>query len=210
MGGQQSKNCDLNGRVVLITSIANELCLRTAFDLIERGARVIIGCKNPEEVVEKMSKSVRQGKVELFTLDLCCDSAVLDFANHVKSRYNNIHIIIGSVEISQHAHGLSYLYQLLFDVIKKSGKLGEVCAKLLITFSKTLESKDSRKRNSNWSNSSNYSTMILVSCISLKHLIWEGTHRIWNINQCYMLQLVVLTKTTDQRTRKIVFHCFGP
>ena len=180
MGGKQSTNNDLKGRVAVIISIENELCFRTAFDLIERGAYLIVGCKNPEKLIKKMSKSVRKGKVDLLALDLICNSSILEFANHVKSRHDKIHIMMSSVEIIEHAQGLSYLYKLLFDTVKNSGKLGQVCAQVLKTFSETIETRSSRKRNLDWQNSFSYSKIILVSSVRLKHLrgieYWKFRH----------------------------------
>ena len=180
MGGKQSTNNDLKGRVAVIVTIENELCFRTAFDLIERGAYLIVGCKNPEKLIKNMSKSVRKGKVDLFALDLICNSSILEFANHVKSRHKKIHIMMSSVEINEHAHGLSYLYKLLFHTVKNSGKLGPDCAQVLKTFSETIEARSSRKRNLDWQNSFTYSQMILVSSVRLKHLrgieYWKFRH----------------------------------
>ena len=180
MGGNQSTNYDLKGRVVLMTLIENELNIRTAFDFIDRGAHLIIGCQNPEIAIKIMSNKMSSGKVELILLDLCDDCSVLRFANQVKSRHNRIEIIMSSFEISEHAKGFSFLFKLLFDLVRNSGDLGQVCANMLKSFSEALKNRNPRRRKEDWEYSIEYSTLILISSIRLKHLrgieYWKFRH----------------------------------
>ena len=180
MGGNQSTSNALKGRVVLMTLIENELNIRTAFDFIDQGAQLMIGCKNPEIVIKTMSNKMSSGKVELLLLDLCNDSSVLDFANQVKSRHRKIDIITSSFEITEHAKGFSFLFKLLFDLVRKSGNLGPVCANMLKSFSEALKNRNPRRRKHDWEYSFEYSTLILISSIRLKHLrgieYWKFRH----------------------------------
>ena len=170
MGIKQSTNGDLKGKTVLITLIENELCVETAVDFIDRGARLIIGCQNPESLINRMSNRIKSGKIDLLLLDLSSESSVKEFANQVKSAHKRIHIMMSSVEIYTHAQNLSYLYSLLLKLIRNSGKLGKISAKMLQTVAETWKARKRKKRKSDWLNSIDFSTIILVSSIPLKHL----------------------------------------
>ena len=70
----------MNGKVVLITGGNNGIGFETAVNLAKRGAKLIIGCRTIQNVVNKVHQRVPDATVDVIKLDLSSKSSIYDFA----------------------------------------------------------------------------------------------------------------------------------
>ena len=95
----------LDGKVVLITGGSNGIGFETAIDLAKRGAKLIIGCRKTNGLIEKIQRRVPGAHVDVIPLDLSAKSSIHDFVEQVKSKYNSIHVLINNAGMVNSADG---------------------------------------------------------------------------------------------------------
>lgn len=136
----QYKNVDkLNGKTVLITGANCGLGKATAYDLADRGARVILACRDRERA-EAAAEDIKRGTgnedVSVVILDLSDLDSVKAAADAVLEKYDRLDILINNAGIGLNDEKVTkqgfdmifgtnhlghYLFtQLLLDLLKKS------------------------------------------------------------------------------------------
>ena len=95
MGICKSKE-SLKGKVVLITGGNNGIGFETSVELAKRGAKLIIGCRNTQNVEIRIQKMVPGADIEVYRLDLSSNKSIRNFAEEVKSKYDAIDILINN------------------------------------------------------------------------------------------------------------------
>ena len=86
----------MDGKVILITGGSNGIGFETAVDLAKRGAKLIIGCRKTQGVVQKFQRRVPGAHVDVISLDLSSKSSVRQFSEEVTSKYNAIHVLLNN------------------------------------------------------------------------------------------------------------------
>ena len=145
MGICQCKS-SMQGKVVLITGGNNGIGFETAVDLAKRGAKLIIGCRNIQNAVDKMHRRVPDAQIEVIKLDLSSKSSIHHFAEEVISNYEAIDVLINNAGMVNNVDGPmqrketedgfelvmatnylghALLNHLLLDLVKRAGKDGE-------------------------------------------------------------------------------------
>ncbi len=91
-----------NGRVFLITGANSGLGYETSKFLLERGATVIMCCRDllkGEKAKQELLKFNFSGKIELFELDLSDLNNVKKFSESIKNKFNCLDILINNAGI---------------------------------------------------------------------------------------------------------------
>ena len=76
----------LKGKVVLITGGNNGIGFETSLELVRRGAKLIIGCRNTQNVEHRICNLVPGADVEVHKLDLSSNKSIRAFADEIKSK----------------------------------------------------------------------------------------------------------------------------
>ncbi|KAI1284867.1 Retinol dehydrogenase 14 [Halotydeus destructor] len=108
--GKCKSNRKLNGKTVVITGGNSGIGKATAIELVKRGARVIIGCRNEKEamhVVEKISSKGYEGDIKFKHLDLASFASVRKFAEDLNSSEENLDILINNAAVYSCPYGLT-------------------------------------------------------------------------------------------------------
>ncbi len=91
-----------NGKVFLITGANSGLGYETSKFLLEKGATVIMGCRDlikAEEAKKKLLKFNFSGKIELVELDLSDLKNVEEIARFIKNKFNYLDVLINNAGI---------------------------------------------------------------------------------------------------------------
>ena len=91
-----------NGRVFLITGANSGLGYETSKFLLERGATVIMCCRDlvkGEKAKEELLKYNISGKIELVELDLSDLKNVKKFSESIKNKFNCLDVLINNAGI---------------------------------------------------------------------------------------------------------------
>ena len=92
----------LNGKTVIITGANTGIGLETAVDMAQRGARVILACRNPEKgraAVQVVKKRSKNEAVMFAQLDLASLQSVRDFATRILNQEPRIDILINNAGV---------------------------------------------------------------------------------------------------------------
>ncbi|XP_072028111.1 retinol dehydrogenase 12-like [Amphiura filiformis] len=112
-GGFYRRYCDhitttLHGKTAIITGGNAGIGKETAIDFARRGARVIIGCRNPKkatEAVKEIRRRSRSSNVVYIPLELSDQDSVREFANTILSQESRIDYLINNAGIGEAAKG---------------------------------------------------------------------------------------------------------
>lgn len=90
---------DLNGKVFIITGANSGLGYESSLALAEKGATVIMACRNLERAqrsLDAIKQAVPSAKLELMKLDLASLKSIRDFAETFKSKYHRLDVLINN------------------------------------------------------------------------------------------------------------------
>lgn len=129
----------LEGKVVIITGANSGIGREAARDLLKRGARVILACRNlmkANEVASEFRDEILEADVSVKQLDLCDFDSVRNFASEILKEEKKIDILINNAGLSGDLYkktvdGFEEIYQanylgpfllteLLLPLLKKS------------------------------------------------------------------------------------------
>jgi NAD(P)-dependent dehydrogenase (short-subunit alcohol dehydrogenase family) len=89
----------MKGKICLITGTSSGIGKETALALADKGATVVMLCRNRErgrtaqkEIIEKTGNE----SVDLMTADLASQKQILKFADEFKKKYDRLHILINN------------------------------------------------------------------------------------------------------------------
>eukprot|EP00798_Chlamydomonas_sp_ICE-L_P023280 gene23280-30513_t len=95
---------DLKGKVALVTGATSGIGLEAAASFAERGATVILGCRNPTAaagVAEQIKKRFPGAVIDASTsLDLISQDSVRKFAAEVNKKYTHLDILVNNAGVS--------------------------------------------------------------------------------------------------------------
>ncbi|XP_019627343.1 PREDICTED: retinol dehydrogenase 12-like [Branchiostoma belcheri] len=97
--------CDvrMDGKTVIVTGSNTGTGKEAARDLAQRGARVILACRNArkaEKAAEEIRKSSGNGNVEVGVLDLASLSSVRDFCTHIIQTEPRLDVLVNNAGFS--------------------------------------------------------------------------------------------------------------
>ena len=101
-GGVCYSKATLNGKTVIITGANTGIGLETAVDMAQRGARVILACRNPEKgkaAVQVVKERSKNEAVVFAQLDLASLQSVRDFATRILNQEPHIDILINNAGV---------------------------------------------------------------------------------------------------------------
>ncbi|XP_042203138.1 retinol dehydrogenase 12-like [Homarus americanus] len=100
-GGICTSTRRLDGHVVVITGCNIGIGLETARDLSNRGAKIIMACRNTKEAEKKATEIRGQtgGQLEVMKLDLASLTSVREFAADLKTKETRIHMLINNAGV---------------------------------------------------------------------------------------------------------------
>ena len=95
-GGICTSKAKLDGKTVIVTGSNTGIGKETAKDLANRGARVIMACRNLQKAniaAEDIRKTTKNGTIRVMKLDLASFASVREFAKEVRksSEFSNFH-----------------------------------------------------------------------------------------------------------------------
>lgn len=141
----------MKGKVVLITGGNNGIGFETSVELARRGAQLIIGCRNTQNVENRIQNRVPGAIVDVIKLDLSSTKSVNYFAEVVKSKTEIIDVLINNAGMvsrdkkesvdgfdlimATNYLGHALLNHLLIDLIKRAGQIGDDCSKIILVSS---------------------------------------------------------------------------
>ncbi|XP_072021358.1 retinol dehydrogenase 11-like [Amphiura filiformis] len=99
---------NLHGKTAIITGGNAGIGKETAIDFARRGARVIIGCRNPKKATEAVKEIQRRSgssNVIFIPLELSDQDSVRKFAETVLKQESRIHYLINNAGIGKSAKG---------------------------------------------------------------------------------------------------------
>jgi len=93
---------DLTGKVAIVTGANSGIGFETAKALAEKGAKVILACRNLDKAnlaAKEIRSMVRKAKLEIIQLDLADLASVRKFADAFKSKYESLDLLINNAGI---------------------------------------------------------------------------------------------------------------
>jgi len=93
---------DQHGRIVLVTGASSGLGLRSAEALVVKGARVVLGCRNPVKADAALARvrSLSTGpEPELLAIDLASLASVRSAAAEVEARFHHLDVLMNNAGI---------------------------------------------------------------------------------------------------------------
>ncbi|MEV6772821.1 oxidoreductase [Nocardia sp. NPDC051030] len=96
---------DLKGRTAVVTGATAGLGLETARMLAERGARVLLACRNVEKaagVVELIHQTAPEAQLPIVELDLSSQESVRDAAARIRDEYDSIDLLVNNAGTMSH------------------------------------------------------------------------------------------------------------
>lgn len=94
---------DLTGRVAVITGANTGLGFETARALAERGAGVVLACRNPdraEQAAERIAQRVPGATIDTAALDLASLASIRAAAEAIRDRYDRIDLLINNAGVT--------------------------------------------------------------------------------------------------------------
>ena len=88
---------DQTGRIALVTGANTGLGLETARVLAQRGATVVLACRNPDKA--KAAAQRIGGRTELLALDLASLASVREAADEVRGRFDHLDLLINNAGV---------------------------------------------------------------------------------------------------------------
>ncbi len=89
----------MNGKICLITGANSGIGKFTALELAKLGSHVVMICRNYERGVKAQKEIIEQSKnpdIDLYIVDLASQSAIKNFAEDFKKKYDMLHILINN------------------------------------------------------------------------------------------------------------------
>lgn len=186
----------MNGKVVLITGGNNGIGFETAVDLAKRGAKLIIGCRNTQNVVARIQNWAPDARVDVIKLDLASNTSVRQFAEEVRSSYEAIDVLINNAGMINSADGPMERQETVdgFELVMATNYIGHALLNHLLL--------DLVKRAGGSYGREYYSRIILVSSIAvlspealdLIHVAEKGES-----DQSYIINFEVNKEFSDAR-----------
>lgn len=109
MGGKTYKSTkDLKGKVVIITGANTGIGFEVACDMAERGARVVLACRNrvaAQAASSRITRKVPNATLDIRDLDLSSLQSVVDFVQ--KLPYNDVNYLILNAGVVFHPFALT-------------------------------------------------------------------------------------------------------
>ena len=101
---EASKQLSLEGKTVLITGANCGIGYETALELLKRGARVIIACRDQKRGTEALDKlraesGASEQRAQLELLDLASLRSVKEFADRMLAKLDRLDILINNAGI---------------------------------------------------------------------------------------------------------------
>jgi NAD(P)-dependent dehydrogenase (short-subunit alcohol dehydrogenase family) len=93
---------DLTGKVSIVTGANSGIGFETAKALAEKGAEVVLACRNLEKAnlaAKEIRSKVRKAKLEIIRLDLADLASVKQSANTFKSKHQTLDLLINNAGI---------------------------------------------------------------------------------------------------------------
>ena len=93
---------DLIGKVAIVTGANSGIGYETAKALAEKGATVVMACRNRDKAraaVENIQRDVPNAQLPIIRLDLADLESVLDFAAQFESRYDRLDLLINNAGV---------------------------------------------------------------------------------------------------------------
>ena len=93
---------DLSGKVAIVTGANSGIGWDTAVALAEKGATVIMACRNlvkSQAALDALKARVPNADVELMQLDLASQESVRQFADEFKAKYDRLDLLINNAGI---------------------------------------------------------------------------------------------------------------
>ena len=93
---------DQTGRIAIVTGSNTGIGYEAARVLAEKGATVILACRNAakgQKAVEKILADNAQGKVEMMTLDLSDQESVHEFVKAFKQKFDRLDLLINNAGV---------------------------------------------------------------------------------------------------------------
>ena len=93
---------DLTGKVAIVTGANSGIGWDTAVALAEKGATVIMACRNlvkSQAALDALKTRVPNADVELMQLDLASQASVRQFADEFKAKYDQLDLLINNAGI---------------------------------------------------------------------------------------------------------------
>jgi len=90
---------NLNGKVFIVTGANSGIGYESSLALAEKGATVVMACRNSEKAqraMEKIKAAVPDAKVETMELDLASLKSIREFADTFKKKYDKLDVLINS------------------------------------------------------------------------------------------------------------------
>jgi len=139
----KNENCDsktrMDGKIVMITGANSGIGKETARVLAERGATIIMICRNKERgevALKELKKKTNSDKIELILTDLTKPDTIHDAVDKFKEKYDRLDVLINNAGLILNERiitsegyektfatnhlGHFLLTQLLLDVLKQS------------------------------------------------------------------------------------------
>ena len=90
---------NLNGKVFVVTGANSGIGYESSLALAEKGATVVMACRNAEkaqQAMEKIKAAVPAAKVEAMELDLASLKSVREFADTFKKKYDRLDVLVNN------------------------------------------------------------------------------------------------------------------
>ena len=101
---------NLTGKVAIVTGANSGIGWDTAVALAEKGAAVIMACRNlarSEPALDALKARVPGADVELMQLDLASQESVRGFADEFKAKYDRLDLLINNAGIMMVPYGVT-------------------------------------------------------------------------------------------------------
>ena len=95
---------DQTGKAIIVTGANNGIGYETALALYEKGAEIILACRNlksAEDAINKMKEDGGTGKLRAMALDLSSLASVKAFADNFTAEYDRLDVLINNAGVAQ-------------------------------------------------------------------------------------------------------------
>lgn len=94
---------NLEGKIFIVTGASDGLGYETTLGLLQRGAKVIMACRNVQkasEAVKKIRQKISEGEIVILPLDLCSFDSIKEFSAIICEKYPNFHCLINNAGVA--------------------------------------------------------------------------------------------------------------